>query len=56
MADRQSLSSFPHDDPVDGDGATALPMRVELRLAESLLEMSQIAVVSQYSQEGKSFG
>jgi hypothetical protein len=55
MADRQSLSSISGDDPVDGGGGIAQPMRVELRSEESLLQMSQIAVVSQYSQEGKSF-
>ncbi len=55
MADRQSLRPFDHDAPVDGDGAMASPVRDELDSAELLLEMSQIPVVTQESQEGESF-
>jgi hypothetical protein len=42
MADRQSLSPIPHNDPVDGPSAMTSPVWDELDLAESLLETAQI--------------
>jgi hypothetical protein len=55
MADRHGLLTIPDDDPVEGHGATALPLLDELQAAELILEMAQIPLVTQESQEGESF-
>jgi hypothetical protein len=55
LADQQSLQPIPDNTPVDGHGVMALPMWVELQLAELLLEMAQIPAVTQNSQGGMSF-
>ncbi len=55
MADGQSLSTIPHNDPLDGPGVMAPLVPYELDLAGSLLEMAQIPVVTQDSQEGELF-
>jgi hypothetical protein len=55
MSNEKSLLSISHDAPVDGHGEVALPTRVELSSAQLLLELAQIPVVTQNSQEGKSF-
>jgi hypothetical protein len=46
MADQQCLSSIPHNDPADGTGAIASPLQDDLGLANTLLKMLQIPVVS----------
>jgi hypothetical protein len=55
MADQQSLSSITHDAPTIRHDAMVPPMRPELELAELLLEMAQITVVTQDYGNGKSF-
>jgi hypothetical protein len=55
MFDSQGLLFISDDDPIDGHGATALSVRDELASAELLFQMSQNPVVTQESQNGKSF-
>jgi hypothetical protein len=55
MADGQGLRLISHDTPIEGHDATTLPLQVKLDSEEFILEMSQIPVVTQNSQEGKSF-
>jgi hypothetical protein len=55
MFDLQGLSSISHDAPIDEHAATALPVRDKLASAELLFQMSQNPVVTQESQNGKSF-
>jgi hypothetical protein len=55
MADQRSLSPIPHNAPANGPGLIAAPVRVDLGSAQALLEMAQIPVVSQNSQDGESF-
>jgi hypothetical protein len=55
MADGRRLLPIPLNAPVDGHGAITLPLRDELQSAELLLEIGQIPVVTQNSQEGEFF-
>jgi hypothetical protein len=55
MADPQSLRPIRADAPVGGDGAMASPAGVDFSSRESHFETSQIAVITQDSQEGESF-
>jgi hypothetical protein len=55
MAGQQGIWPISHDAPVEGHDATTLPLQVKLDSAELLLEMSQIPVVTQESQNGKYF-
>jgi hypothetical protein len=55
MSNEQSLSSISHNAPIVGHGATTLLVGDKLATAEMLFQMSQNAVVTQESQNGKSF-
>ncbi len=53
MADQHGLSTIPVDDHVDGHGAVASPVQHEFISQELNLEMGQIPVVTQNSQQGE---
>jgi hypothetical protein len=55
MSDQQSLWPFSHDPSVVGHGAAATPVRTKLDLAQLLLRMSEIPVVTQNTQQGEFF-
>jgi hypothetical protein len=55
MSDEQALPTIPFNVPVEGNGATALPLQQELNSAALRLEMERIPIITQESQQGTYF-
>jgi hypothetical protein len=55
MTDRQSLRPLSHDASIVGHDAVATPVRDKFDSAQLLIQMSEIAVVTQNSQQGELF-
>jgi hypothetical protein len=53
MSDRQSLWPLSPDASIVGHDAVATPVRDEFDLAQLLIQMSEIAVVTQNLQQGE---